>query len=350
VAVRSVPLVRGMFVLPSDSLGDAIRVIDRGAVQACLVVNESGKLVGMLSDGDVRRALLGGHSMEAVVGELMNADFRFMRAPANPRSAEDFMGLHQIRHVPVLNASGQVEQFFTLSDSPVGPGVNLPVVVMAGGQGMRLRPLTEQTPKPMLPVGNKPMLERILDRCSAAGLTEIYLSVNYLASQIRDYFGDGSRWGLTIRYLEEEEALGTAGPLGLLPAGLEDSVVVLNGDVLTEVDLSRMVEFHRDRESFATVALREFVVEVPYGVVALDGFTVQEIREKPSFRHFVNAGVYVLRREVIDLVPSGQAIDMPDLIHDVIDKGFSVSGFPLHEDWLDVGSFESLEQAREKHE
>ena len=348
--IDTVSPVSDLSLSPSDVLREAIRVIDRGSVQACLVVNETDQLVGILSDGDVRRALLGGHSMESEVGELMNRGFLFLRAPANPRSAEELMSRHKIRHVPVLNVGGQVEQLFTLSDSPADPGVNLPVVVMAGGQGMRLRPLTDQTPKPMLPVGNKPMLERILDRCIAAGLTDIYLSVNYLASQIRDYFGDGSRWGLTISYLEEEEALGTAGALRLLPAVLEDSVVVLNGDVLTEVDLRRMVEFHRDREAFATVALREFVVEVPYGVVALDGFTVQEIREKPSFRHFVNAGVYVLRKEVIDLVSAGQAIDMPDLIHNVIDKGFSASGFPLHEDWLDVGSFESLEHARMKHE
>jgi len=344
-----VSLARDLSVAPSDLLSDAIRVIDRGAVQACLVVNELGQLVGMLSDGDVRRALLRGYSMEAAVGELMNKNFLFMRPPANPRRAEEFMLRHKIRHVPVVNESGVMEKFFILKDSPTSPGMNLPVVVMAGGQGMRLRPLTEGTPKPMLRVGNKPILERILDRCIDAGLTDVFLSVNYLASQILDYFGDGSRWGLSIRYLEEEEPLGTAGPLGLLPAGAGDSVVVLNGDVLTEVNLRRMVEFHQDLESFATVALREFVVEVPYGVVSLEGFTIQEIREKPSFPYFVNAGVYVLRREVIDLVPSGQAIDMPDLIHDVIDKGFSVSGFPLHEDWLDVGSFGSLEQARGKH-
>lgn len=339
-----------MFLHPSDSLGDAIRAIGFGRVQACLVLNDSGRLVGILSDGDVRRVLLAAHSLDAQVGELMNTDFLFLRSPASEKAVEELMHRHQIRHVPVLDGSGHVEMFFTLAASPAATKVNLPVVVMAGGQGMRLRPLTEQIPKPMLPVGNKPMLERILDRCSSAGLTDVYLSVNYLASQIRDYFGDGSQRGLKISYLEEQEVLGTAGSLALLPAGIGDSVVVLNGDVLTEVDLSRMVEFHREGGSFATVALREFVIEVPYGVVSLDGFTVREIREKPSFRHFINAGVYVLRREVIDLVPSGSAIDMPDLIRDAIDKGFSVRGFPLHEDWLDVGSLESLEQARAKHE
>ncbi len=350
MAINSVQPVSDVCLPPSSSLREAIGVIDRGAVQACLVVDESGKLLGMLSDGDVRRALLGGHSLEAKIGELMNADFRFIGAPAHPRGAEDFMRRHQIRHVPVLTGSGQVEEFLTLSDPPARGAGNLPVVVMAGGQGLRLRPLTEQVPKPMLPVGNKPMLERIIDRCIAAGLTDIYLAVNYLASQIRSYFGDGSRWGVEINYLEEQDALGTAGPLGLLPAEIEDSVVVLNGDVLTDVDLSRIIEFHWESGSSATVALREFVVEVPYGVVSLDGFAVQAIQEKPSFRHFINAGVYVLRKEVIDLVPSHQAMDMPDLIHDVIDKGFSVSGFPLHEEWLDVGSHESLEQARGRHE
>ena len=350
MAINLAAFVNDICLPPSGSLREAVEVIDRGAVQACLVVNESGQLVGILSDGDVRRALLKGHSMEAAVRDFMNTEFRFMQAPADVRSAEDFMIRRKIRHLPVLNESGMIEKFFTLTDSPPRPGTNLPVVVMAGGRGMRLRPLTEGTPKPMLQVGNKPILERILDRCVDAGLTDIFLSVNYLASQIIDYFGDGSRWGLSIRYLEEAEPLGTAGPLGLLPADTGDSIVVLNGDVLTEVNLRRMVEFHQDIESFATVALREFVVEVPYGVVSLEGFTVREIREKPSFQHFVNAGVYVLRREVIDLVPSNQAIDMPDLIQLVLNKGFSANGFPLHEDWLDLGSFESLEQARQSHQ
>lgn len=341
--------VSGIALRPSAMLREAIEVIDRGAVQMCLVVNESGQLRGMLSDGDVRRALLGGHSMEASVEEVMNTNFRFTRFPTTLRSAAEFMGRHKIRHLPALNGSGEIEAFFVLAESPGASPLNLPVVVMAGGQGTRLRPLTEATPKPMLTVGNKPILERILDRCAIAGLTDIFLSVNYLASQIQDYFEDGSRWGLTIRYLEEEEALGTAGPLGLLPPGRHDSVVVLNGDVLTEVDLRRMVEFHRDVASFATVALREFVVEVPYGVAFLDGFTVQEIQEKPTFRHFVNAGIYVLRSEVIDLVHHSQAIDMPDLIQRVIDEGFLVNGYPLHEDWLDVGSFESLNEARKRH-
>lgn len=335
---------------PSGSLREAIEVIERGALQACLVLNESGQLVGMLSDGDVRRALLKGHSMETMVRDFMNTDFCFMSAPADARSAEDFMIRRKVRHVPVLNDSGMIEKFFTLVDSPGDPATNIQVVVMAGGRGMRLRPLTEGTPKPMLQVGNKPILERILLQCMGAGLTDVFISVNYLARQISEYFGDGSRWGLSIRYLEEKVPLGTAGGLGLLPQGTGGSVVVINGDVLTEVNLRRMVEFHRDSESFVTVALREFLFEVPYGVVSLEGINIQEIREKPSFQHFINAGVYVMRREAIDLVPSGQAIDMPDLIHHAIGEGFSVNGFPLHEDWIDIGSFESLDQAREKHE
>lgn len=335
---------------PSIKLGEALGVIDRGGVQACLVVNESGRLEGMLSDGDVRRALLGGHSMEAVVGELMNTDFLSVRTPTSPQIAKEFMHRHKIRHVPVLDASGRVENLFVITDHSGRPNIDLPVVVMAGGKGMRLRPLTEQTPKPMLAIGNKPMLERILDRCIATGLTDIYLSVNYLASQIYDYFGDGSQWGLTITYLEEKDSLGTAGSLGLLPAEIESPIFVLNGDVLTEVNLARLLEFHQDSRSTATVALREFVVEVPFGVVSLDGFAIEGIEEKPSFRHFVNAGVYLLEKSVIDLVPTGRAIDMPELIQKAMDKGASVSGFPIHESWLDVGSPETLEQAREIHE
>lgn len=347
--IEPVQSVRDLHLSPASALREAIEVIDRGAVQVCLVVDDSHRLLGILSDGDVRRALLGGCSMETPVAEVMNADFRFLSVPADTRKAKELMARLQIRHLPVLNPSGQVEEFFTLSTGSENPLRSLPVVVMAGGQGMRLRPLTEATPKPMLVVGNKPILERILDRCGSAGLRDIYLSVNYLAAQIQDHFEDGSRWGLTIKYLEEVEPLGTAGPLGLLPPNISGPFVVLNGDVLTEVDLRRMVESHDDRGPAATVALREFVVGVPYGVVSLEGVDVREIREKPSFRHFVNAGVYVLTREVVDLILPGHACDMPDLLRNAIEKGLSVKGFPIHEDWLDVGSFESLGEAREKH-
>ncbi len=349
MAIEPVPNLDGILISPTSFLREAIQAIDQSGAQACLIVNASGRLLGILSDGDVRRGLLGGHTMETPVDAVMNSEFRYMRAPAERMNVEEFMSRLKVRHLPILNEAGQVEAFFKLSDSSLSPEMNLPVVIMAGGQGVRLRPLTETTPKPMLTVGNKPILERILDRCGSAGLREIYLSVNYLAAQIQDHFEDGSRWGLTIEYLEEIEPLGTAGPLGLLPPEIKGPFLVLNGDVLTEVDLRRMVEFHDDRGPAATVALRELVVGVPYGVVSLEGVDVREIREKPSFRHFVNAGVYVLTREIVDLIPPGQACDMPDLLRDAIEKRLSVKGFPIHEDWLDVGSFESLGEAREKH-
>lgn len=349
MTIATVSDLDGILISRTSSLRGAIEAIDRSGAQACLIVNESGHLLGILSDGDVRRALLGGHTMETPAATIMNGEFRSMRAPAERRDVEEFMSRLELRHLPILNEAGQVEEFFMLSESSLSPEINLPVVIMAGGKGMRLRPLTGTTPKPMLTVGDKPILERILDRCRSAGLRDIFLSVNYLASQIQDHFEDGSRWGLTIKYLEEVEPLGTAGPLGLLPPDIGGPFVVLNGDVLTEVNLRRLVEFHDDRGRAATVAVREFVIEVPYGVVSLEGVDVREIREKPSFRHFVNAGVYVLTREILDLIPPGQACDMPDLLRDAIENGLSVKGFPIHEDWLDVGSFESLGEAREKH-
>jgi NDP-sugar pyrophosphorylase family protein len=287
--------------------------------------------------------------METPVSSVMNTDFSSMRGPSERRNVEKFMSRLNIRHLPILSEAGEVEEFFALSNAPWQPELDLPVVIMAGGQGMRLRPLTQATPKPMLTIGHKPILERILDHCVSAGIRDVFLSVNYLASQIQDYFGDGSRWGLSIQYLEEVDPLGTAGPLGLLPEELAGSVLVINGDVLTEVDFRRIIEFHHVQAADATVALREFVVEVPFGVVSVEGVDVTEIVEKPSYRHFVSAGVYVLSRKIIDLVPPGRSLDMPDLIRAGMGERLPVKGFPIHEDWLDVGSFESLGEAREKH-
>lgn len=347
--VKDSSKIESICLFPDSSLSEAIKVIDLGGVQACLVVDESGRLEGILLDGDVRRALLRGHSMDALVRDLMNTDFRFMRAPASPAAAEEFMTRNKIRHIPILNDSGKIENFFTIDKYLFKAELSVPALIMAGGLGMRLRPLTDTTPKPMLSVGKMPLLERVIGQCVAAGLSDIYLSVNYRADQIMDYFGDGSQWGLTIEYLEETDALGTAGALGLLPPELNE-VVVLNGDVLARVDLRRMVEFHREHFTTATVALREFIIEVPYGLVSLEGTDVLDIQEKPSLRHFVNAGIYVLRREVIDLVLGSRAIDMPDLILEAINKGHSVRGFPVYEDWIDVGTFESLTKARENYE
>lgn len=338
---------RSLAISASTSLRDAIKVVDGGAVQAALVEDSAGRLIGLLSDGDIRRALLEGVSLSDPAERAMQAAPRILHGKPSLESATTLMQREGLRHVPFVDSSGRLTGLVTTSDLLPAPHIpSAPVLIMAGGRGVRMGAVTKSTPKPMVRVGQKPLLETVINRCIASGFTEFYISVGYLKDKIRDYFGDGSDWGIGIKYLEESEPLGTAGALSLLPIKFNSSLVVVNGDVLTNMDLSNMLLFHNERNASATLGVREHAIQIPFGVVESEQSSVTRILEKPVVSHFVSAGVYVLEPEVIRSVPQGQYLDMPDLLSDTIASGHEVSAFPLHEDWLDVGSPENLEVAR----
>jgi NDP-sugar pyrophosphorylase family protein len=216
---------------------------------------------------------------------------------------------------------------------------------MAGGQGKRLMPLTESRPKPMVDIGGKPLLEIILERCIAAGFRDFYISVNYLKHHIIDHFEDGSKWNVSIRYLEELEPLGTAGPLRLLPERPDVAVLVMNGDVLSSLDLAGLLRFHGDNEASATMCVRTHETQIPFGVVRSQGIHLESFDEKPVLTHFVNAGIYVIAPEILDLIPEGRRYDMPDLLVGAQNVNLPVAVFPIHEYWIDVGNHRALAQA-----
>jgi NDP-sugar pyrophosphorylase family protein len=216
---------------------------------------------------------------------------------------------------------------------------------MAGGKGERLKHLTSDCPKPMLHVDGTPILEIILEQCIELGFRDFYFSVNYLKEQIKDYFGDGSAWQVNIQYLEEDKPLGTAGALSLLPSMSEHPLLVLNGDVLTRVDYGHLLRFHSEHEAAATLCVQEHTTQIPYGVVRMDNGMVQAIEEKPVLSNYVNAGIYLLEPCLLELVPSDQFFDMPQLIEKAVAHPYRVSAFPIHEYWLDVGLPETLERA-----
>jgi len=251
--------------------------------------------------------------------------------------------LHQ---VPALDTDGCVVGLLLLDELITPSVISNFVILMAGGEGRRLLPLTASQPKPMVSVGGKPILETVVDRCRSAGFQDIFISVNYLKHQIMDHFGDGSRWNLKVRYLEEEQPLGTAGPLGLLPSRPDEPVIVINGDVLSRVDLPGLLRFHREHGAAATLCVRAYETQIPFGVVMVDGIHMQSFEEKPVLTHFVNAGVYVLNPEILDLLPAGQLFDMPQLLALAKDSGQNVAVFPIHEYWLDVGTLSALDQAK----
>lgn len=342
---------REILIHPDAVVRDAVEAINRGGQQICLVVDEDNTLLGTVSDGDIRRSLLKGIDMEASVTGVMNASPHVAPENASNDSILDIMQTHVLRQIPKLDENGRVVGLAHINDlvSPPERRENW-VVLMAGGLGTRLRPLTEDTPKPLLPVGDKPILETILEGFVEQNFHKFYISVNYKAQAIKEHFGDGSKWGVEIRYLEEAERLGTAGALKLMPERPNLPLVIMNGDLLTHVNFPDLLDYHQDQESKATMCVREYDFKVPFGVVAIDNNRIREIDEKPVHRFFVNAGIYVLDPGLVDLIPKDGIYDMTSLFEQAIGDGQNTAAFPIHEYWLDVGRIDDLDRANRDFE
>jgi dTDP-glucose pyrophosphorylase len=334
-----------IFLPPNSTALEGLKTIDIGAVQIALVVDEQQRLLGTLTDGDIRRGLLHGASLETPVKQLMNRQFRFVRSGEDQAAVLEMMRREVLRQIPVLDDQGRVLQLLLLQELLSPLQLSNAVVIMAGGKGTRLQPHTEHCPKPMLTVGDQPMLEILLEQCIASGFRCFYLSVNYLKEQIIDHFADGSRWGVSINYLVENEPLGTAGSLKLLPDSLTEPFLVLNGDVLTRLNPSQVLHFHSEHQAQATLCVREHEFTVPFGVVQTNGVELSGFEEKPTYRHLVNAGVYVIDPLLLPLLPPHQSTDMPSLLQAAQLAGHRVAVCPIHEYWIDVGRPETLQQA-----
>lgn len=332
---------KDVVVSPETPLGETIRRIDQSAIQGALVVDRNYRLVGVVTDGDIRRALLDGRDVSFPTGGVMNPGPLTLAVGTTPEDALNYMRRHSIHHVPLLEMDGTLAGVYFI-DELIGV-VKHPntVVLMAGGLGTRLRPLTDACPKPLLPVGGKPILERIIERFVEQGFEDFYISVNYMADMIVDHFRNGEHWGVRINYLRETEKLGTAGALSLLPERPEHAFVVMNGDLLTEVDFVSLLREHEARGVLATMAVREYEMQIPYGVVNVcDGF-IESLQEKPTHKFLVNAGIYVLEPTALDRIPSGH-IDMPMLFERLGEQGRTWA-YPLREYWVDIGRLEDLE-------
>lgn len=334
-------------VAPTASIRDTLAIIDASSLQIALVVDQHRRLLGTVTDGDVRRAILGGHALEDAVTAIMNRQPTVARLSETRDEIFAAMKSRQLHQMPVLNAAGEVVGLESLDALlHAGPRPN-PVVIMAGGSGRRLRPLTAECPKPLLRIGNKPILETILENFVGDGFRRFYIAVNYRGDMLERHIGDGSRWNAEIRYLRETSELGTAGALSLLPERPADPLIVMNGDVLTKVNFGHMLDFHRREGAAATMAVRAFEQVVPYGVLTIDHHRIAAIREKPMFSYFVNAGIYVLDPACLDLMPSPAApCDMPDLFSTLIGHGRLAAAFPIREYWIDVGQVDDFERAR----
>ena len=335
------------------SIHHALATMDRGGNGIILVVDDRHSLLGTLTDGDMRRALLANANMEAGVTALLETKkgtrFEHPITAKTGQTDEIYLGLlqdHRLTALPLLDAAGSVSGLVTLDDLVVGSRLAVRAVVMAGGRGKRLDPLTENTPKPMLTVGERPLLERTIDRLCDAGIRRVNITTHYKPEKITEYFGDGEDRGMELNYVHETRPLGTAGALGLIEAP-DEPLLVINGDILTDVDFQAMLAYHAEHEADMTVAVRQYDVQIPYGVVECEGTHITQLREKPTHNFFVNAGIYLLQPSVHALIDNGEQLDMTHLIQRLLDNGRPVVSFPVREYWLDIGQVADSERAQE---
>ena len=329
----------------NSTIADALGVINSGAVKIALVVDSDNKLLGTLSDGDIRRALLRKESLN----ETINGVYFKNPTTANKGSSkEDLLRsclINGITQVPIVDEDRKIIDLFIIDDGLQKKQHENHVVLMVGGLGTRLRPLTENTPKPMLKVGGKPILETIVKHFVDSRFTNITMCLGYKSNIIQDYFQDGSGFGANIDYIVEDRRMGTAGALTLLNKKLINPFFVMNGDLLTNIDFEKMLDFHIENDARATMCVREYDIEVPYGVVNIVNEDITSIEEKPIHSFFVNAGVYLLNTECVNLIPKGEFYDMPSLFEELILNNEKTISFPLSEYWLDIGKISDYERA-----
>jgi dTDP-glucose pyrophosphorylase len=329
-----------------STIENALNVINSSAVKIALVVDADNKLLGTLVDGDIRRGLLRKKTLNKTIEGIY---FKNPITAKKDGSKEDLLhscSINGVSQLPIVDEDQKVIDLFVLGGEVLKKQRKNPVVLMAGGLGTRLRPLTKNTPKPMLEVGGKPILETIVERFVVDGFSNITMCLGYKSNVIQDYFQDGSVFGANIDYIVEEKRMGTAGALTLLSNKFVNPFFVMNGDLLTNVNFDKMLDFHELNNSKATMCVREYSAEVPYGVVNIKGVDICSIKEKPTHSFFVNAGIYLLDPECIDLIPDNEFYDMTSLFEKLINNNTKVISFPLHEYWLDIGNHSDFSKAK----
>lgn len=331
----------------ASTLQHAIRCLDESALQIAVVVALDGRMVGTLTDGDIRRGLLRGLTLASPVDEIIHREPMVVPPQWGRDMVIQLMQANKIHQLPVVDEQRRVVGLHLWDELLTPAQRNNLMVIMAGGRGVRLLPHTENCPKPLLPVGGKPMLEHIIERAKAEGFHRFMLAVHYLGHMIENHFGDGSRWQVEIEYLREQTPLGTAGALGLLPKRPTEPFLVTNGDVLTDIRYGELLDFHQRHRAAATMAVRLHEWQHPFGVVKTRGVDIVGFEEKPVSRSHINAGIYVLEPQALDLLAHDEHCDMPSLFERLGQRAERAIVYPMHEPWLDVGRPDDLKAARD---
>lgn len=337
---------KSVLIAPDTPAIDAVRLIDTTHLQIAMVVDETGRLLGTVTDGDVRRAILTGKALTTPVSEIMFRKPTTISPEADREAQLALMQAKVLRQIPMVDDAGRVVGLVSMIDLLSRQELPNAVVLMAGGRGQRLRPLTDLCPKPLLRIGDKPILEIILENFVAQGFRNFFISINYLADQVVEHFGDGSRYGVKISYLRENDPLGTAGALTLLPEVLDLPFLVMNGDLLTKVNFANLLDFHAAQNAQATMCVRPYTSQIPYGVVHVENNTLVRIEEKPTQTVFVNAGIYALSPSALSRIPKDQPYDMPMLFEALMAEGQRTMAFPVREYWIDIGRVGDYEKAQ----
>lgn len=336
-----------ILINPNSTIRDALEIINNESLRVALVVNEHNELLGIVTDGDIRRGLLNNYHLTTKISSVMNASPTTASVAVPRDHLVEIMNSKDILSIPILD-HGKVVNLETIRSITGQTFYQNPIFLMAGGFGTRLKPLTDSCPKPMLKIGGRPMLETVIRGFIRSGFINFYISTHYMPEQIQDYFGDGSSLGVNITYIHEDKPLGTGGALGLLPEDLPEDLplIMMNGDILTKVDFQRLLEFHTEYGADATMCVREYDYQIPYGVVRGEGIKIISMEEKPVQHFFVNAGIYVVSSRVIRSVPKNHHIDMPTLLEQHMEEREKVLMFPIHEYWLDIGRMDDFNRAQ----
>lgn len=340
------PELSRICVKASDPISSGLAVLNCSDQGICIVIDDSGRIKGTVTDGDCRRALLSGHSLTTPIKEAMHTGFIAVDSSFSIEQAHALMRTNSVKQIPVVDDQRRLIDLI-LTRAALSFDQNAQVLILAGGKGTRLRPLTETIPKPMLPVGGRPMLANLIESLTLNNFCDIHISTSYLAEQIENYFEDGSKWGCSIKYLHEEKELGTAGPLSILPIVNNKPILIVNGDLVTKVNFSALFDFHNNSKSDFTVGTSTYSMEIPFGVLDLNPEgTIKSVSEKPVVTFPINAGIYVINPEIVSLVEKDKHYTMTQLVESAIAKGFAVGAFPIHERWLDVGLPEQYKSAQ----
>lgn len=344
--MSSKELWRETLLSETSTIENAVQVLNKTAMKIVLITNKVGVLVGTVSDGDIRRGLISGGTLNSPLDNIVNRDPLVVSTSFNKQDVSQLMRVSGIQQIPIVDKNQKVIGLYSWNEMNGPNPRNNTIVIMAGGKGTRLQPHTENCPKPLLPIAGKPILQHIIEKAKAQGFSHFVLAIHHLGSLIEDYFGNGDRFEVSIEYIREEVPLGTAGALSLLEPKFDIPIIVTNGDLITDISYSEIVDFHEKQKAVATMASRIHEWQNPFGVVNTNEFEIIGYEEKPIIYSQVNAGVYVINPDALGILEKSVAYDMPSVFKMLQEKGERTVAFPVHEQWLDVGRPNDLEYIR----